>query len=228
MGDKMKYLGLLWICLLSGIWTVAAAERPNVLLILVDDLRPELGCYGAEYVQSPNIDRLAEQGVVFERAYCQQAHCASSRFSMLSGCRPDTAGIWTNDDVREDLKDKTFYPASFREQGYFTVGLGKIAHNNWEDPSCWTEPHRMPENYSYEYRTRAGQALVKRMQKEALAAGLPDPFEGIAANIRRGMPYDSLDVEDSELGDGQLADEAIAALRRVGKGPFLLGVGFRF
>lgn len=210
----------------AAICSEVKTTRPNVLFIMVDDLRPEPGCYGSACARTPHMDRLAGRGIVFERAYCQQAHCASSRFSMLSGCRPDTAGIWTNEDVRPKLADKTFLPAHFKNHGYHTIGLGKIAHNNWEDPSCWSEPHRMPPNYPFEYRTRAGKALVAQMQREAAAAGLPDPFAGIPENIRRGMPYESLDVDDSDLGDGQLADDAIAALERVRDRPFFLGVGF--
>jgi arylsulfatase A-like enzyme len=210
-----------------GIPLVTGAEtRPNVLFIMVDDLRPELGCYGSTHVRSPRIDEVASRGLVLERAYCQQAHCRPSRFSLLSGCRPDTAGIWTNQDVRPALADKPFLPAHFRRHGYYCIGLGKIAHNNQEDPACWSEPHRMPPNYSFEYRTRAGRALVAKMQREASAAGLPDPFADVPENIRRGRPYEILDVSDSELGDGQLADEAIAALESLAGRPFFLGVGF--
>ena len=69
-------------------------QKPNVLFIVIDDLRPELGCYGKDYIHSPNIDRLAVRGMVFNQAYCQQAVCSPSRTSVLTGVRPDTSKVW--------------------------------------------------------------------------------------------------------------------------------------
>lgn len=218
---------LLFFMMVIGTPMVAGAEtRLNVLFIMVDDLRPELGCYGQTNVYSPRIDELASRGLVFEHAYCQQAHCRPSRLSLLSGCRPDTAGIWTKQDVRPALADKPFLPAHFRSHGYKCIGLGKLAHNNQESADSWSEPHAMPSNYPFEYRTRAGQALVAEKQRESSEAGLPDPFANVPANKRRGLPYECLEVSDSELGDGQIADEAIHALESFEGRPFFLGVGF--
>ena len=84
----MKRLCLALAILISS-RCVNGAERPDVLLIMVDDLRPMLGCYGDQRIQTPNIDRLARRGVVFERAYCQYAKCGTSRLSLLTGLRPD-------------------------------------------------------------------------------------------------------------------------------------------
>ena len=105
-GDNRRFLieGFSMRTLLSFAFSLAlpfaiaanAADRPNVLLIAIDDLRPELGCYGAEHIESPNIDTLAESGVLFERAYCQQAVCNPSRTSLMTGLRPDTIGVTTN------------------------------------------------------------------------------------------------------------------------------------
>jgi arylsulfatase A-like enzyme len=199
-----------------------------VLFIIVDDLRPEMGCYGADVIQTPHLDALAEHALVLDRAYCQQAACMASRNSMLSGLRPDARRIWTNRDVREAFADIDLFPAHFRKNGYRSIGIGKIAHNGWEDPRCWNDKHLVPENISYEYRTRAGRKLVEQMQEEAKAAGQPDPFRKLPEKIRRGMAWESLDLGDSELGDGQIADLAISALERTRdrEKPLFLAVGF--
>ena len=84
---------LLGSAVLSG---VLAADKPHILFIAIDDLRPELGCYGAPLAKSPHLDKLAAEGLRFDRAYCQQATCSPSRASLMTGARPDTIGIVEN------------------------------------------------------------------------------------------------------------------------------------
>ncbi len=90
-----------------------SADRPNFLMIAVDDLRPMLGCYGHPGIHTPNIDRLAERGVVFERAYCQYAKCGTSRLSLMTGLRPDAIGVFSNNarDVAEFRKRRSDAPS---------------------------------------------------------------------------------------------------------------------
>ena len=103
------------------------AEKINVLFIAVDDLRVELGCYGSAHVKSPNIDRLASQGMLFERAYCQQTVCNASRASLLTGMRPDTLRVWDlTTHFRQNKPDVITLPQLFKRAGYHTQGVGKI------------------------------------------------------------------------------------------------------
>jgi len=91
--------------------------KPNVLFIAADDLRPELGCYGKNHIKSPNIDRLAESGFVFERAYCQQAVCGASRASLMTGLRPDSNGVRSNGTrFRDFVPDVVTLP---QHHGYY-------------------------------------------------------------------------------------------------------------
>ena len=122
---------LLAVLGLAGLSCVAApaATRPNVLFIAVDDLKPLLGCYGDKGIKSPNIDRLAARGMVFERAYCNQAVCAPSRNSLLTGVRPTTLGIYDlGTNFREAVPDAVTLPQYFMQHGYRAEALGKIFH----------------------------------------------------------------------------------------------------
>src|SRR5947207_9514191 len=126
--------------LLSGDLLRAADKRPNVLLIIADDLNTNLGCYGHPTVKSPNIDRLASRGVRFDHAYCNYPVCNASRTSFLSGRRPDTTGIVDNvTPPRTFLKDAVMLPEHFRRNGYTTIKVGKIFHtgDEFEDPRSW-------------------------------------------------------------------------------------------
>lgn len=115
-----------------------AGELPNILFIGVDDLRPELRCYGASHIKTPNIDRLAAQGFRFERAYCQQAVCLPSRVSLFTGMRPDSTGVHDlNTHFRQTIPDVVTLPQYLRKGGYHTIGMGKVYHD--EQPKEWDE-----------------------------------------------------------------------------------------
>ncbi len=118
-----------FLLVLVGWSALSGAERPNVLFIAVDDLRPELGCYGKSAIHSPNIDRLAATGVRFEHAYCQQAVCGATRNSLLSGLRPDTTGIYGNSkSFRDVFPDLVALPQQFKNHGYTSIAL-----TNWSE-----------------------------------------------------------------------------------------------
>ena len=111
--------------------TPADTPRHNVLLIVTDDMNNDLGCYGHPRVRSPHIDRLAQRGMRFDRAYCQVTVCNPSRVSMLSGLRPDKTRVYTlKEETRSHLGDWVMLPEYFRKEGYFTAQVGKIYHTN--------------------------------------------------------------------------------------------------
>ena len=117
------------LCLLLCVLNLNAAEKPNVLFIVADDLRTDLGCYGS-YAKTPNLDVLAKRGVRFDRAYCQQAVCNPSRSSFLTGRRPDSLHLWVNGThFRDQNPDVITLPQWFKQNGYETRCVGKIFHN---------------------------------------------------------------------------------------------------
>ncbi|PNJ85449.1 IDS isoform 7 [Pongo abelii] len=130
--------GLLWLGLvLSSVCVALGSETQadsttdglNVLLIIVDDLRPSLGCYGDKLVRSPNIDQLASHSLLFQNAFAQQAVCAPSRVSFLTGRRPDTTRLYDfNSYWRVHAGNFSTIPQYFKENGYVTMSVGKVFH----------------------------------------------------------------------------------------------------
>jgi len=208
---------------------VAASDggdaKPNVLFIAVDDLRPELGCYGVREIIAPSIDALAEQGVTFSRAYCQQAVCNPSRVSLLTGLRPDSAKVWDLvTEFRDTVPDVVTLPQHFKQNGYYAVGMGKIFHNPFPDPESWTIPEQ-PKPKGYAWHSEETQERLKRARDEARRAGMTERQIG---NRIRGPATDIEDVPDNRRFDGALGDLALEHLRKADaqQSPFFLAVGF--
>ena len=176
---------------------VNAEAQYNVLFIAVDDLRPLLGCYGHSEMHTPNIDRLAKQGTLFNRAYCQFPVCNPSRVSVLTGLRPDTTRIYDNPtDFREVLPEVVTLPQHFKDHGYHTRSVGKIAHGDaaWKDELSWSEPiWRRPWRY---------------------------------VDKKTSPSWQALDVDDDELEDGKIANAAVEVLTEIKDKQFFLAVGF--
>lgn len=203
------------LLILTNLGILGAAEKPNVLFIAVDDLRVELGCYGSEHVLSPNIDRLAAQGTLFERAYCQQTVCNPSRASVMTGLRPDTLGVWDLvTHFRQNRPDVTTIPQLFKGNGYHAQCVGKIFHN-WRqddyqgDPDSWSVPSVL------HYNSHAND-------KPQVAGEAPP-------NLASGrMGHECRDVPDEAYFDGRVAATAIETMRAIHENeePFFLAVGF--
>jgi len=189
-----------------------ASARPNILFLAVDDLRPELGAYGRAEIHSPNIDRLASEGLLFERAYVQQAVCSPSRTSLLSGLRPDAAQVWDlQTHFRDTVPDVVTLPQHFKQNGYHAEWWGKLYHANLLDEPSWTKQGQRfePEGNWRAYVTDEANRLAE-------------------ANEGGGPPFERADVPDDAYPDGKIASNAVAALQRLAKSdqPFFLAVGF--
>ncbi|MDV6030086.1 MAG: sulfatase-like hydrolase/transferase [Phycisphaera sp. RhM] len=202
-------------CCLPLMAALAGAERPNVLFIAIDDLRVELGCYGHAAVKSPNIDRLASGGMVFEHAYCQQTVCNPSRASLLTGMRPDTLRVWDlPTHFRQNKPDAVTLPQWFKSNGYHTQCVGKIFHNwrqdDWKgDPRSWSVPSVLHYNSHSNDKPRVDGAVPPN-----LASG------------KNGI--ECRDVPDDAYFDGRVAETAVGTLRELNRrdDPFFLAVGF--
>ncbi len=208
-----------------------AAERPNILFIAVDDLRPELGCYGSELAVTPNLDSIASRGILFERAYCQQAICRPSRASLMTGTRPETTGLFHNYvSLRELQPNITTLPQHFIANGYETAYCGKIFHsgdtdeaNSWSrEPVKWIQgikpprgPYALPEN--------------NQLKADNLKAMLAKYGEAARRGLASGPAYEKADVPDHAYIDGYNTLKAIATMKEMAAGdkPFFMGMGYK-
>ena len=212
----------------------AKPEKPNILFIAIDDLRPELGSYGSEVAITPNMDRLSAHGMQFNRAYCQQAICSPSRASLMTGARPETINVWENYTYfRDENPDIITLPQHFRSNGYETVYCGKIYHGRFtDDEKSWSikpsvdkldiEKPRLIGGY-------ADPANVKIFQDEQ-AAKREKYGDNAHYALGRGPAYECYDVPDHTYMDGYNTELAIATMNDLVENndkPFFLGLGFK-
>ncbi|MFC1525688.1 sulfatase [Candidatus Latescibacterota bacterium] len=198
-------------------------KKANVLFIVVDDLRTQLGCYEVPWIHSHSIDKLAEESLLFKRAYCQQAVCAPSRCSVLSGCRPDTTTVYDlQTPLRTAMPDVLSLPEHFKANAYETVSVGKVYHHAKDDSQGWSkEPFRSAGDWKGRgYLTDEALEAIVRCDAEEQAAG----------SSRRGLgpPFEAADVPDDAYHDGKDAQAAIQELNELSKldRPFFLALGF--
>jgi iduronate 2-sulfatase len=221
------------LCVSAPLRETFSAEKPNVLLILVDDLKPALGCYGDETALTPNIDALAARGMRFDLAYCNQAVCAPSRFTLMLGSHSTSTGLYgLGSPLRQILPDAVTMPQHFEKHGYRTESLGKIfhiGHGNLGDPESFSVPHFKEK--VIEYVDPASKPDGKITREEAMFQNLPAPPGGMNS-LARGAAFESPAVEDNAYADGRVADEtkrrlAAAKVRREKDGtPFFIAAGF--
>ena len=182
--------------------------RPNILFIAVDDLKPNAGAYGDKLAKTPGMDRLANEGVVFQRSYCQQAICAATRASIMTGMRPDKTRVWDLvTDFRQVNPNVVTMPQYFKSMGYETAAMGKIYHMGSTGPGhdapSWSVPYRDP---------KCPQYVLSSEKNEA----------------GKGNATECADVPDDTYHDGKMTGMAIQLMDSLSKGdkPFFLAVGF--
>lgn len=211
----MKRRSLLFLFVLCFAVPAFAADKPNVLFIAVDDLRPELACYGKQHIHSPNIDKLAESSTLFERTYCMVPTCGASRASLMTGIRPARKRFvnfltWAD----RDAPGITTMNTQFKQNGYYTVSMGKIFHHPQDSAQGWSEPAWRPKGIAW-YQRPENQKLHEERQKQGKRKA-------------KGPAWESADVADNAYADGVLAEQAISKLQQLKKQeqPFFLAVGF--
>jgi arylsulfatase A-like enzyme len=182
--------------------------KPNILFIAVDDLKPNAGAYGDKLAKTPGMDRLANEGVVFQRSYCQQAICAATRASIMTGMRPDKTRVWDLvTDFRQVNPNVVTMPQYFKSMGYETAAMGKIYHMGSTGPGhdapSWSVPYRDPKCPQYVL-----------------------PYEKNATG--KGKATECADVPDDTYHDGKMTGMAIQLMDSLSKGdkPFFLAVGY--
>jgi iduronate 2-sulfatase len=201
-------------------------ERPHIVFISIDDLLPRLGCYGFGDAHTPHLDRLAQEGALFRRAYAQFAQCGPSRASVLTGLIPERCGVLRNDaDYRETIPDAVVLPQLFREAGWRTLALGKVQHGLGaiDDALSWSEAPWRPERWQRWYASDAARAAqVAAEGRVALAH----------RHTVRAIVEDHAALADGEFPDARIAEEAIRQIGLHGAGgarsgePLFLAVGF--
>ena len=180
-----------------------AADRPNVLFIAIDDLNDWVSCLGGHPdCKTPNIDRLAERGVLFRRAYCSAPACNPSRASLMTGIRPSTSGVYLNSQPwRPAMPTAITLSQHFMQHGYRAVGGGKIFHGRYDDDASW-----------HEYFKKGGD---------------PSPPNRPVNGIPRTAHFDwgPVDVADDAMNDHRVVDWAVSELKKKQDQPLFLACG---
>ncbi len=196
-----------------------AQQKKNVLFIAVDDLRPELGCYGKQYMQTPNFDALAKRGVLFENAFCMVPTCGASRASVMSSRRPAPNRFksyltW----LSKEVPDATPLHTNFKNNGYTTVSIGKIFHHPKDHIDGWSEKP---------IRSKSAQYFNEKAQQDSIVA-FKTKYPNVTKEVR-GPATESAKVDGNRYGDGVSATAAIDKLEQFSQNPdqpFFLALGF--
>lgn len=212
----------LFSCPCLCISALQAQEKMNVLFIIVDDLRPELGCYGSDAAITPHIDAMANQSVVFQNAYCNVPVSGASRASLLTGVYPDFSErrfVGAETYAQKDLPGVVTLPQAFKDNGYYTVSLGKVFHHHDDRVDSWSETPWIVSPASGDWALYNKWNIWKNE--------VPD--KDLNPKSHRGPYCEAADVADSCYEDNRIARKAVEELGRLKEKqqPFFLAVGFR-
>ncbi|MEE2943515.1 MAG: sulfatase, partial [Verrucomicrobiota bacterium] len=208
-----------------------AADRPNVLLILVDDLKPAMGCYGDKAAKTPNMDALAKRGMRFDLAYCNQAVCAPSRYTLMLGSHSTSTGLYgLGSHLRRVMPNAVTMSQYFSRYGYRAESLGKvfhIGHGNFGDPQAFEVPHFHDKVIEYLVPESTNGGRLTR--EEAL---FTNQKLGQIRSLPRGAAFEAPVARDQDYADGRVANETINRLKEAktrldSEGtPFFIAAGF--
>ena len=215
-------------------------KKPNILFISVDDLKPTIGSFGDDFAVTPNIDKLSETSTVFLNNHTQLAICAASRVSFLTGLRPDKTKVWDLKTKMRDVNpDVLTLPEHFKNNGYQTIGVGKIydprAVDGGRDRRSWSVPFvtqnqlTFPDGYSFPsggfYQGKENRAVRAKLRQEAIDKGVNNLNKYESERFK--PPYENADVPDGAYMDGAIANRAVELLDQMDNTkPFFLAVGF--
>lgn len=212
-------------------------KKPNILFIAIDDLRPELGAYGSDVAVTPNLDKLASDGLLFNRAYCQEAICSPSRASLMTGARPETINVIENFTYfRDENPDIITLPQYFWANGYETTYTGKIYHNDafGDLELSWSRKAATEKMTIKQERTPGGFALPENQEmfRKNMADMIAKYGEDAPRNgLGKGPAYENADVPDTFYEDGYNAELAIVTMKDMLEKnpdkPFFLGLGMK-
>ena len=215
-------------------------EKPNILFISVDDLKPSIGSFGDEFAVTPNIDELSKDATVFLNNQNQLAICAASRVSFLTGLRPDKTKVWDLKTKMRDVNPEVLtLPEHFKNSGYQTIGVGKIydprAVDGGRDRRSWSVPFvtqnqlTFSDGYSFPsggfYQGKENRAVRAKLRQEAIDKGVNNLNKYESDRFK--PPYENADVPDGAYMDGAIANRAVELLDQMDTTkPFFLAVGF--
>lgn len=223
---------ILFYCSIGFCQSPSNESQPNILLILVDDLKPTLGVYNDPIAISPNIDKLANEGMRFNMAYANQAVCVASRYNIMLGSRSTSTGLYKfGTNFRDVVPNAVTLPQYFKNAGYHTESMGKvyhIGHGNLGDEESWSVPHREDKVVEYILPESNNRELTREealFENKKLYSDKPIDIR----SLPRGMAWEAPDVLDEAYADGRVARHAISRLRELSKDkeqPFFMAVGF--